>query len=664
MNNIDKKEREKTEEDKYDFMPDLPSFLYNDQHKNRDFSTEKFPPVLSTTNAVITEEGSSSPYLIRSTIYGIPDQEGQMTAIGVPFSLLLTPFHDKAEVVEFEKLEKCPFCRSFANKFTIFSNGNTLCNICGSKISVTDQDQLSHSSIDLSKPIPLKKIPPTFVFVLDLSCGLLMRNALNAMHETCNNDNFRILYKKVVFLVLNNGVTTFAESSDGFEVIKLKGEIAPKFCSSSFLCTDSNLSLIFSHIESLKFEGITRDKKWMDVLKNICLNTAAAKVAVFSSQNSSYNFEEFLESHKNVCINLFKPENRQKEKTANSLAKLAFYSSGAVFSYNENFENVVTDLMQTACTKSLFNLNILVKPSNTIAKTDVIAPTLNGSLSNLYVNHMDSNSTVMFNLCLKEKGDAFIQAQINYTDYDGRRKLRILNVKLEGTNGSGDFYNGLCVDAIFASLVKQKLDEDINIDTELVKMLAYYRKISKAAGGQLIIPDHLKILPVLVQAYCKKTAVDSLFLYKASCEQILKYFYPRMISLSAYSVDCEPKAIRLSLRNISEGEIYVVENSREILFYFSRGTDEQLIAGIFRENVSLTDLSRESFREDTEEGALCAKLVDEICYHYNYFLKVTAIQAGDLMEAQFISMMVEDAINDKPSYIDYIYKLHFNVKNY
>ena len=48
---------------------------------------------------------------------------------------------------------------------------------------------------------------------------------------------------------------------------------------------------------------------------------------------------------------------------------------------------------------------------------------------------------------------------------------------------------------------------------------------------------------------------------------------------------------------------------------------------------------------------------------YNYALNISVLYPGHLNEAQFIRYMVEDAMNDEPNYLDYIYKLHFAIKD-
>lgn len=221
----------------------------------------------------------------------------------------------------------------------------------------------------------------------------------------------------------------------------------------------------------------------------------------------------------------------------------------------------------------------------------------------------------------------------------------------------------MSVDAIFAAFVKIKLDDDVNLDNELVRILSTYRYKNKVKDEQMVLPETLKILPVLIQSYKKLTKVDTMFVFNGNVEQVLKYFYPRLISLSDFVINPNCTGIRLSRRNIIDGEVYVLENSKDIIFYLTRKVEKTLIKNIFVDEDLNQVITRESFNPATEEGAVCINIINDIFMKYNYALNISVLYPGHLNEAQFIRYMVEDAMNDEPNYLDYIYKLHFAIKD-
>ncbi len=108
------------------------------------------------------------------------------------------------------------------------------------------------------------------------------------------------------------------------------------------------------------------------------------------------------------------------------------------------------------------------------------------------------------------------------------------------------------------------------------------------------------------------------------------------------------------MRNLVDSEIYVLENSQKVIFYISKDVDPNLIQNIFDDDFN--------FKQNTEEGELCINLFDSICDHYGYNLHLEVICSGDQKEAIFMSYMVEDSINGKDNYYNYLCDLHKKVK--
>lgn len=648
------------DDNKFKMLPNLPEVLAKDQIENEYYSTDKAPPLLSTTNGIVSEVLNSDPSMIKSTLYAVPPSEYLLKESGVPFSILLTPFNDKSSISIFEDADKCLSCRSFASKLTISDQNMLKCAICKQPMIVLNRGVLSCASYDIIID-KASKILPIFLFIIDVSSGILAKNAIQGIMLILKNENFLYLYKNVVFLILDGGITTFYHENDKIYVVKMSGEEAPKFSKNYVIDTTNTnvLNSIMSYITNIQFYGKTSETICFDIIKDIS-NIAPTKIAFFTNMQSHYNYEEFLKYNKNSCFNLFTINSSNTD--GDSFIKLAFYSGGRVFKYTVNNIDCINDLFQVACAKSVFQIRINLKVSGNLVKTDVIAPSLNNNLSNLFLNHMDTNTTIMYNLTLGDPSleNKILQAEIGYIDFDGYKKVRILNLYLEVNK---NIYPKMSVDAIFAAFVKIKLDDDVNLDNELVRILSTYRYKNKVKDEQMVLPETLKILPVLIQSYKKLTKVDTMFVFNGNVEQVLKYFYPRLISLSDFVINPNCTGIRLSRRNIIDGEVYVLENSKDIIFYLTRKVEKTLIKNIFVDEDLNQVITRESFNPATEEGAVCINIINDIFMKYNYALNISVLYPGHLNEAQFIRYMVEDAMNDEPNYLDYIYKLHFAIKD-
>ena len=656
MNNL----KEDNNKDLFDVLPNLPKLLHSNQLENSMYTTDKIPPIYSTTSAIVSEVTNSDPSLIRSTMYLAPVSEYLLVESAIPFSLILTPFNDNSIVSQVDVSERCESCRSFASKFTKNTNGGFFCAICDKPIVTSNKHILSCSTYDVNiKNCDIKK--PIFTFVVDLNTGNLPLNAISAMEKTIENDAFNALYSQISFFILNGpNIYTFVEEGENFYVIKMYGNAAPKVQSNSILHKKENWRNAIFFVKNLKenIKELVDDHVIFNLLEEISLY-GPINIALLTNRDSKYNYEEFLEKNKNICVNLFTTCNSK----TNTLERLSFYSAGNIFIYKPNDIFIEADLMKVCSLKTVYNLSIKVRASGNIVKTDVIAPTLNANLGNMTLNSMNSSTSVMYNLSLSEPSikSKVVQAEIGYIDFDGTKKIRILNLEL---NADKFIYTGLSFDAVFAAIVKLKLDEDININELLAKIFTTYRiKNGYKKESSMVMPSMLSALPVLFQAYNKLVDPDNKFLFSASVEQILRYFYPTLLCLSNYLTEPDGSALRLSKRNIFNGEIYFLENYREIIFFITKEVDLVLLENIFVDYKNLKKtFTVDSFNLNTEEGKLCNKIVTTLCSKYSFILKISVVYAGQHDEIKFSKYMIEDDMNGEGDYSSYIYKLHAEIK--
>jgi len=681
--------------------PDLPEEIYNDQNKTIGYSTSNPPPFLSTTERIVSEAKNSDPNFMRSTMYTFPTSEYTLEACGLPLSLIFTPFNDKGVFNLISELDYCKFCRSCVNCFTaINNNGSFTCNIC-QKLNdspIKNKENIHFSSLEALLPMPLTESPkfknpgqnnsaeeasselfypqvnfvnkPVFIFMFDMMSPNLVASSLEIIENLTRDKNFQFLYEKVGFLVMNGGIMTFCCSNGHVKKIRMPCEvpfISPRIL---FDSSDSHsISQIIDEIKKFKERKTMECNVFVDCVRHISAFSVASKIAVFSSQPLYINYEDVLSDVKNSCINLFKIDQADilPKKPNNTFDELSFYSSGSVFKYSQNnFARLNADIESIALVKAAFNVDFVLKASNNVFKNHVIGSTLYDNLTFSHFNHMTGNIPVTFGLGISGicKATKYVQLQIKFTDYDGTRKMRLLNHSFP-TGLPSQVFSNLSFDTIFAALVKRHIFDESDLEKALTSFLVYYRSkcSNNTSNSQFVLPESIKCLPALIQAFYKKNAIEKSKLVNFNVEQNLRYFYPRLFSLSEYALKSkllETRQLRLSVNSLNEEDIYILENSQTIFIYVPRSVDREFVRKLFK-----TDSNGRLcvIKSEDEENVILNNIIEEINTHYNMGMNVEVCIAGDsLNEPDFLMFMCEDSLNSLPDYVDYIFKLHFKVQ--
>ncbi|KAI5149675.1 protein transport protein SEC24 [Enteropsectra breve] len=677
-------------------VPNIAEELYSNQLKYQSYATSMNLPFYSTTNSLVTERKNSDPNLLRSTMYTLPASEYAYDNCSVPLSLVITPFSDKAAYKELETPDFCKECRSYYNCFTRQEGIMYACNICGAKsdILISNTSTLFSSSYEflypthnLSTTVSVKE--PVFVFIVDSKFSHSDKDLYRNMQQILADENFQLLYKNVIFILVHEHISVFSCKGDK-KIIqsKILGE-APEVSAEFFTKSADNAAIqrILEHMQKqtelaqVSPRNIKAIFTLLDMVGSISELVSGTKVALISNLNSpTLNYEEYIKKIKNTHISLFCDA---EETTLNNLWKLALYSGGKVNIYSRLQKYKFNlELSKLALCRTAFGVKTVLKTSGNIAKSNIVSSSIDDNLSVTRMNSMESSNAITYVLGFNgmDKETKYVQAQITFIDYDGVIKTRILNHSFE-TGSAQQLYSGMAPDTIFATYVKSFLEDPVPLENSLSKTLNYYRKKCSAtvSASQFVIPENLKILPVLAQAFTKNKIYDTKGLSKNNgifyslvswnVEQIVRFFYPRLVCLSEYNGLYSTKPLSLSLQSLKNDEIYVAENGQNIIIYISKAVDAELIDQLFDftpRYVNEHDIYMHPSikNEKSEENELLRNLITDIENHYNYRMPVKIIKEGESKdEAEFLAMMVEDALNNQPDYIDYVFKLHYKVQS-
>lgn len=674
-------------------VPDLPAEVYKDQAQRIDGSPSTHSSFLSTTERIINPKEVCDPSYIRSTMYTSPASEFALESCALPFAIIATPFSTKGAVQLTSGFDTCVGCRSYFNHFTQRQQNAVICNICGQKTTepLNYPENLAlgsfeyvlsptvsgkHSSTpqlnqqtDFDYP-PLKTLlTPTFAFIFDLSSPQLVHLILDTILEVVEDENFQILYQNVGFFVINNGITTFTVSGNRPVKHIMPGE--QPFISNKCAVPTKNIDVICTIIDEIRKIGERAPPNAVTILntiQNISSFTSGCKIALVTPSLVDINYELLLNASKNCSVNLLRmyADKNALLKEHPTLERLAFYSSGVVYRYTpSDLSFLRKDIRNLCLSRSVFDVKIIMKVSDNLSKTSFIGPTLEDSLASAHLNCMCPTSTVQFNLGLSgaSKEAKYIQMNVAFTDFDGSRRMRVFNMSF--SVGIPTYvFSAMSFDTLFAALIKQNVSEDTNIQKMLVDSLVYYRSrcSTNASATQFVLPESIKCLPVLIQSYFKKTSIEKSKLINASVEQNLRYFYPRLFSLSDFVMSPsleQTKNLRLGVNSLTEDDIYILEDSEKIMIYVPRGVDKRLRDNLF-EMVDGVALIRQS---DEEECAILNRIIYDLETHYGYEMNVMVCLAGEhVSEAELLLNMIEDKVNNQVDYVDYIFKLHFDVQ--
>ncbi|KAF9764926.1 Protein transport protein Sec24C [Nosema granulosis] len=678
-------------------IPDLNTEIIKDQQMFYSFDTSVQPPPLSTTSCFITETTNPDPNIIRSSMYSVPNSTSSFDSLNIPLGLVLTPFTGKANIFESESKEliKCSQCSSFVNNFTRVEANIFYCNLCKERNTLKDQidttaDIFRHPVLEfVSKNLPEPELDeklfvgssffatrvfnsPVFIFVVDLSSEALLEESVNAIVEVLSDSSFRFLYSKMALVTISGRIGLLRNNSLDVTTLDLVTEETVPFIPPDVFFDTENVSSVVKYLEKLSpAKKPTTPSNYLFLLDVLCClsrYSVGSKVAFFTQASLSIqdsNIQKFIDS--SCSLSLF-----TTKKTG--LEKLATYTMGGVFVYSpDQLHKTKADLHNICATKSAFGVKIEVKTSNAIRKNAIYANTLLENLNHTELCQMDSMSTISYTFFVDEhvstKEHLYFQFVIEYFAHDASHRTLVINTRLRASDKPTDFYSAISFDTLFACLAKyissdakEAATNSKHVEDLLCRFLAYYRKTccKEISTTQFVLPETAKLLPLLYQSLIKHKSYSSSLnevelrrVTNLTVEQTLRYFYPRLFTITDYYMQqdiTKIKPLSLSQSVLDSSEIYVLENSQKIFLYFGKDVDESLREALFNNN---------------EENAILMNMVNEICTNYGYELPIVVVEEGKGgSEVEFIGFMVEDTLNGVPSYHDYICELHFKVQKY
>lgn len=248
----------------------------------------------------------------------------------------------------------------------------------------------------------------------------------------------------------------------------------------------------------------------------------------------------------------------------------------------------------------------------------------------LPILHQDQSFTVLlgYDGKLNTKYDCHFQAALLYTDPQGIRKVRVINLVLAVSERLEDVFNFVEEDAVVTTLVRETvshigierlLELRDSVNTKLVEIFTQYRAMcdhnrhQAGAPNQLLFPDSLKHLPLYMLALIRSPAIRnsnalsadarlaSLYqMLRMPVERLVYVLYPALVELHSLTDDeCMvpdpevnpsgflklPQYKPASAKSLQQG-VYVLCNGLQVFVWIHPDANELLIKDLFGEHIS------------------------------------------------------------------------------
>jgi protein transport protein SEC24 len=191
---------------------------------------------------------------------------------------------------------------------------------------------------------------------------------------------------------------------------------------------------------------------------------------------------------------------------------------------------------------------------------------------------------------LNDQDRAYIQVATLYTSCSGQRRLRVQNLTLAITSDYNAMYRATDQNAVFTYLLKQaesvvreKSPKEMRdeIVTRCAHILASYREkcSENSPMGQLILPEALKLLPLMGNCIAKSEALSGgaeitvddrawmmNLIPSMRVDEAMRLLYPNVMPLTSLSLESPdqsiefPSPVRASMEFLQQTEAYLIEN--------------------------------------------------------------------------------------------------------
>lgn len=290
---------------------------------------------------------------------------------------------------------------------------------------------------------------------------------------------------------------------------------------------------------------------------------------------------------------------------------------------------------------------------------------------------------------------SYLQAALLYTSSQGERRIRVHTLAVPIVSDMIDLYKACdtgCTAALMAKVYVEKTFSSkldavrSNIQHSLCNALKEYRMLHmRGTGspqpGSMVLPEKLKVLPVLTLGLIKSAALRgtgrdvntderaavSHQVTTASVSDIVKLIYP-----ACYRVDQEsgswglvdqkrrvvlPSTTPAGLEYFDPTGVYLIDTGRVIILWIGSKTSQQFYTDMFGDAPQKNaPLSIEPPRQGSKLSPRINAIVHRLRQHKDIIQEVHVVRQGTPLEAHVMPYFIEDRMGASglPSYLDWM----------
>ncbi|KAI8615643.1 Sec23/Sec24 trunk domain-containing protein [Chytriomyces sp. MP71] len=297
---------------------------------------------------------------------------------------------------------------------------------------------------------------------------------------------------------------------------------------------------------------------------------------------------------------------------------------------------------------------------------------------------------------LDENGSSAFQVALLYTNFEGDRRIRVLNMSVPNTATLGNVFRCAEMDTTITYLAKASVAQAAasslkavrdQLTERCVKILAAYRKhsASNTSPGQLILPESFKLYPLYTLSLLKTKAFRVGMLSTSDARitsmrnlrnmgvpESVPFFYPRMFAL--HNLDPEfgamdgrnnirlPPCVRISYERLDPAGIFLLENGVQMFLWVGRQTPSEQIQQLFGvPRVEEIDIKLRLLPVlDNKLNSNIRLILQIIQLERPRYLQIQVVrqQLDPPLEAEFASFLTEDQNHDNMTYVDFLCFIH------
>ncbi|EGR34087.1 sec23 sec24 trunk domain protein [Ichthyophthirius multifiliis] len=314
------------------------------------------------------------------------------------------------------------------------------------------------------------------------------------------------------------------------------------------------------------------------------------------------------------------------------------------------------------------------------------------------ISYLDPDYTLGIAYKQKDKiiqNQAYVQFAVLYSSLDGKRLIRVFNLALQVQNNIQGIFKNIDFDATFGLLIRKQLSL-LNIqntnqikDTliaQTVNILYSYRNycVQGSSQSQLILPETLRMLPIIVQSLLKQEAFRfyQLILDDKICQNtpywLNQWLYSKVYAIhniknetfndlnvqigSIFEDDkvVMPNSIPSTIDRIISNGVYIIDNGESLYIWIQKNV-KMICQKIYlkykkmnnqKEFFNYRVLLKKQYKLKSEQYNKLIKVKQN-----GSFLKYTSNNQQKLDEQKAKNLMVVDKNKDQKNYVDFLFKI-------